>query len=169
MPKLKDISESTPVIVHERMWEEAIAQYGDEFKVPASVVYEINDMYRALHSLLKWKREGATGSPVKYLAQYSIMQSNILVVARDYCNIEIDEEKLAEETKVEKRADKYDAFIEWSKDHLFEQFTTEQLVEQAGFSYQTTLKFLAESPNFKKIKKGLWEVRDPKADKEAGI
>lgn len=68
-----------------------------------------------------------------------------------------------------KRADKYDALLEWAKDHLFEQFTTEQLVEISGFSYQTTLKFLQESPTFRKIKKGLWEIRDAQADRKAGI
>lgn len=68
-----------------------------------------------------------------------------------------------------KRSDKYDALINWSKDHLFEQFTTEELVEQSGFSYQTTLKFLQESPTFRKIKKGLWEIRDAEADRKAGL
>lgn len=64
-----------------------------------------------------------------------------------------------------KRADKYDALLEWAKDHLFEQFTTEQIVEVSGFSYPTTLKFLQESPTFRKVKKGLWEVRDAEADR----
>lgn len=66
-----------------------------------------------------------------------------------------------------KRADKYDALLDWAKDHLFEQFTTEQIVEVSGFSYPTTLKFLQESPTFRKVKKGLWEVRDADADKKA--
>ncbi len=66
-----------------------------------------------------------------------------------------------------KRADKYDALLEWAKDHLFEQFTTEQIVEVSGFSYPTTLKFLQESPTFRKVKKGLWEVRDADADRKS--
>lgn len=66
-----------------------------------------------------------------------------------------------------KRSDKYDALLEWASDHLFEQFTTEQIVEVSGFSYQTTLKFLQESPTFRKVKKGLWEVRDADADRKA--
>ena len=66
-----------------------------------------------------------------------------------------------------KRADKYDALLEWAKDHLFEQFTTEQIVEVSGFSYPTTLKFLQESPTFRKVKKGLWEVRDAEADRKS--
>lgn len=66
-----------------------------------------------------------------------------------------------------KRADKYDALLEWAKDRLFEQFTTEQIVEVSGFSYPTTLKFIQESPTFRKVKKGLWEIRDADADREA--
>ena len=66
-----------------------------------------------------------------------------------------------------KRSDKYDALLDWAKDHLFEQFTTEQIVEVSGFSYQTTLKFLQESPTFRKVKKGLWEVRDADADRKS--
>lgn len=66
-----------------------------------------------------------------------------------------------------RRADKYDALLDWAKDHLFEQFTTDQLVEVSGFSYPTTLKFLQESPTFRKIKKGIWEIRDAEADKKA--
>lgn len=66
-----------------------------------------------------------------------------------------------------KRSDRYDALLDWSKDHLFEQFTTEQIVEISGFSYPTTLKFIQESPTFRKVKKGLWEVRDADADRKA--
>jgi hypothetical protein len=42
-------------------------------------------------------------------------------------------------------------------------------MEQCGFSYPTTLKYVQESPVFRKVKKGLWEVRDAKADRQAGI
>lgn len=65
-----------------------------------------------------------------------------------------------------KRADKYDALLDWAKDHLFEQYTTEQLVEISGFSYPTTLKFLQDSPTFRKVKKGLWEIRDADSDRK---
>jgi len=90
----------------------------------------------------------------------------IAEVVKIYCGVELNAEDILEETKTEKRADKWDAFLRWSKGHLFEQFTTEQLAEECGFSYPTTLKYLQESPVFRKIKKGLWEVRDPKSDKE---
>jgi hypothetical protein len=87
-------------------------------------------------------------------------------VVRDYCDLEIEsvDDVVG---KTEKRSDKYDAFTDWAKSHVFEQYTTEQLVEISSFSYPTALKFIQDSPVFRKIKKGLWEIRDPKADREA--
>jgi hypothetical protein len=87
-------------------------------------------------------------------------------VLADWCDMTITEEEVAD-IRVEKRVDKYDSFIDWTKDKLFEQYTTEALVEVAGFSYPTVLKFVQDSPYFRKVKKGLWEIRDPKADREA--
>jgi hypothetical protein len=106
-----------------------------------------------------------SGNPARYLSTYSVPTEVIADVVAEYCDEVIDTEELL--TPRPRRADKYDAMLAWSKDHLFEQFTTEQLVEVSGFSYPTTLKFLQESPTFRKVKKGLWEVRDAEADKKA--
>ena len=151
---------------HKQMWDKAKEEYGDAFRVPQDVATKINETTRALYALQIWHRGGATGNPAKFLATYSIYPDVLMEVVRDYCSIEIDsmEDVIV---KTEKRSDKYDAFIDWSKAHLFEQYTTEQLVEISGFSYPTALKFIQDSPVFRKIKKGLWEIRDPKADREA--
>jgi hypothetical protein len=106
-----------------------------------------------------------SGNPARYLSTYSVPTEVIADVVAEYCDEVVDPEELL--TPRPRRADKYDALLTWSKDHLFEQFTTEQLVEVSGFSYPTTLKFLQESPTFRKVKKGLWEVRDAEADKKA--
>ena len=153
---------------HRNMWDDAIAEHGDAFKVPQDVVARISEKTRALYVLQKWGREGATGNPAKYLATYSVYPDILLDVVNTYCSMEVESvgEVIA---KPEKRADKYDAFVDWARAHLFEQYTTEQLVEISGFSYPTTLKFVQESPVFRKIKKGLWEIRDPKADRDAGL
>jgi hypothetical protein len=151
---------------HKKMWEKAIEEYGETFLVPEDVVSRISETTRALHALQIWHRNGATGSPVKFLSTYSIYPDVLVEVINDYCSIEIESiEDVV--TKTEKRSDKYDAFLDWSKGHIFEQYTTEQLVSISGFSYPTTLKFIQDSPAFRKIKKGLWEIRDPKADREA--
>jgi hypothetical protein len=151
---------------HKEMWDKALAEHGNPFSVPQETSSRINETLRALYTLQVWQRSGSTGNPAKFLSSYSIYPDVLMEVVRDYCSIEIDsmEEVVV---KAEKRSDKYDAFIDWSKAHLFEQYTTEQLVEISGFSYPTTLKFIQDSPVFRKIKKGLWEIRDPKADRQA--
>lgn len=60
----------------------------------------------------------------------------------------------------ERRADRYKAFEKWASEHDSEQFTTAQLVEASGFSYQTTLRFIDSNLHFRKIKNGLYECRD---------
>jgi len=150
---------------HKELWDKAISEHGNPFSVPNETSFRINETLRALYTLQVWQRSGGTGNPAKFLSTYSIYPDVLMEVVRGYCSLEIDMEDVT--AKAEKRSDKYDAFIDWSKAHLFEQFTTEQLVEISGFSYPTTLKFIQDSPVFRKIKKGLWEIRDPKADRDA--
>lgn len=149
--------------VNADLWSEAELKYGSKFRVPAEAQYAMGAKIRALHCLQLWDGKG---SPVAHLAFYNIPEETLLEVVEEYCGIEVDVDDVKTELKTEKRADKWDAFVRWSKDHLFEQFTTEDLAAQSGFSYPTTLKYLQTSPAFRKIKKGLWEVRDPKSDKE---
>lgn len=66
---------------------------------------------------------------------------------------------LGDDAHKEKRADKWGAFEKWASEHAGEQFSSEQLVEASGFGYQTTLRFVASSPYFHKIKKNLYECR----------
>lgn len=148
--------------VHHSLWEDAIERHGDKFKVPFEEIAEMSYRTRAMYVLMGWN---GSGSPARYLASYSIPTEVITDVVAEYCDETVDTDELGSPRP--RRADKYDALIEWSKDHLFEQYTTEQLVEQSGFSYPTTLKFLQDSPTFRKVKKGLWEVRDADADRKS--
>jgi hypothetical protein len=152
--------------VHKKLWDDAREEYGDLFKVPHESIFKINETLRALYVLQVWQRDGASGNPAKFLNTYSVHPDVLIEVVRDFCSIDIDSVDDVV-VKAEKRSNKYDAFIDWTKAHIFEQYTTEDLVTISGFSYPTTLKFLQDSPAFKKIKKGLWEIRDPKADREA--
>lgn len=148
--------------VHHSLWEDAIERYGDKFSVPSEEINKISSLTRALYVLQLWN---GAGNPARHLSSYSIPTEIIADVVAEYCDEVVDTDELM--TPRPRRADKYDALLAWSKDHLFEQFSTEQLVEVSGFSYPTTLKFLQESPTFRKVKKGLWEVRDAEADKKA--
>jgi hypothetical protein len=148
--------------LHDSLWNEAIDKYGDKYKVPFDVISEMSHQTRALYVLQTWN---GSGSPARHLSTYSIPTEVITQIVAEYCDATVTEEEILAPRP--RRADKYDALLDWAKEHFFEQFTTEQLMEVSGFSYQTTLKFIQESPAFRKIKKGLWEIRDVEADKKA--
>jgi hypothetical protein len=148
-------------------WSDASSEYEDKWLIPSDQRFSLGEYERAMHVLLMWKNEGEKGNPIRILRSYGVMENTIIRVISDWCDMTISEEDLSE-AKTEKRADKYNAFIDWTKDKIGQQYTTDALVAEAGFSYITVLKFLGESPHFRKIKKGLWEIRDPKADREAG-
>ena len=165
MPSTKLSLDSLVIEVKEK-WETASKTYGDKFAIPKEEKFALGEYERALYVLLVWQREGEKGNPARTLRTYGVSESTMAEVLADWCDMTITEEEVAD-IRVEKRADKYDSFIDWTKDKLFEQYTTEALVEVAGFSYPTVLKFIQDSPYFRKVKKGLWEIRDPKADREA--
>lgn len=158
--------------IKERMaekWEEAGLECNDLWLLPKEQRFAIGEYERALHVLFAWRNEGEKGNPARMLNAYGVSESLVLEIVSEWCDMRITEEDLTDTIKKEKRSDKYDAFIDWTKDKVGEQYTTDALVEVAGFSYITVLKFLGDSPHFKKVKKGLWEIRDPRADREAGI
>jgi hypothetical protein len=65
-----------------------------------------------------------------------------------------------------KRVEKYQSIIDWTQEHLYEQVTPQQIMEVGDISYPTALKFIGDRPDiFRKIKRGLYELRDPQADR----
>lgn len=148
-------------------WSDACSEYEDKWLIPSDQRFQLGEYERAMHVLLMWRNEGEKGNPIRTLRSYGVMENTIVQTISDWCDMTITEDDLSE-VKTEKRADKYNSFIDWTKDKIGQQFTTDALVAEAGFSYITVLKFLGESQHFRKIKKGLWEIRDPKADREAG-
>jgi hypothetical protein len=65
-----------------------------------------------------------------------------------------------------KRVEKYQSIIDWTQDRLFEQVTPQQIMEVGDISYPTALKFIGDRPDiFRKLKRGLYELRDPLADR----
>jgi hypothetical protein len=73
-------------------------------------------------------------------------------------HLEIEATALDMGSRMPRRQEKYDAFDKWAKENRTQEYSTEQLVEISGFSYQTTLRHLTESPLYTKVKKGLWRV-----------
>lgn len=65
-----------------------------------------------------------------------------------------------------KRSEKYQAIIDWTQEHLYEQVTPQDVMSIGSISYPTALKLIGDRPDiFRKIKRGVYELRDPKADR----
>jgi hypothetical protein len=66
------------------------------------------------------------------------------------------------------RQDQYGDILNWCKHNLFAEVTLTQLQELSGLSAPTVRKFIESRMDvFRKLRRGVWEVRDPKADREA--
>lgn len=65
-----------------------------------------------------------------------------------------------------KRSEKYQSIIDWTQEHLYEEVTPQTIMEIGDISYPTALKFIGDRPDiFRKIKRGVYELRDPIADR----
>ena len=162
---LKTITDSLIFETNELMWAAASKRHGSLTRVPQEEVAAIGETIRGLHVLRVWQsRGGSAGNPVKFMREYSVNENVIKELVAQYAG---NEQLLAAERtlKAPKRSEKWRALEDWAKQHFLEEVTTEQMVEVAGFSYPTVLNYLKTSPYFRKIKKGVWEVRDPKSDR----
>lgn len=150
------------------LWDNAIKKHGTSFRVPRDEQQNISDLIRGLYTLQVWQARGSQGNPVRFMGEYSLPEPVIETLVGSY----VGKEKLAEaveaKAKPVKRADKWKTLEEWAKKHTYHEVTTEQIVEIAGFSYQTVLNYIKTSPYFRKIQRGQWEVRDPKEDRARG-
>jgi hypothetical protein len=74
---------------------------------------------------------------------------------------------LLENAQVNRRVDKHRITIAWLEENTFEHITTNQLAEQMDVSNPTAKKFIEDNPfYFRTVKRGLWEIRNPKEDRK---
>jgi hypothetical protein len=67
-----------------------------------------------------------------------------------------------QDSRKERRSDKYAKILDWCEDHRYHQVTAEQIAEISEISYPTALKFMKSRPDlFHQVKRGLYEVKDP--------
>lgn len=66
------------------------------------------------------------------------------------------------------KADQYQRITEWCEQNVFAEVTINDLVEMSGLSSVTIRNFIKDRPQmFRKLRRGVWEVRDHLADREA--
>lgn len=133
------------------------AKYGSVFRAPSEEVRDNSERMRAFYVIQKYGGSITRQVLSQYMIPPSIAEAVLAECGGD--GVTTVEPKVS-------RADQYKAFEQWASDHDSEQFTTDQLVEQSGFSYPTTLKFIDGSPYFRKVKKGLYECRNDRLRRE---
>ena len=131
-------------------WPTADTPYGDKVDL-------ISERGRAMNVLLIWHTRGGEGSAARFLGKYALRLGSADWVLKKFC----EEDDAVMPEKTQNRKSLYRDFQRFATEHVFEQFTTAQLAEQSGFSQATVLKFVKTSPYFHKVKKGLYEARDP--------
>lgn len=147
------------------LWRDAAAKHGTAFRVPRDEQARMGELIRGLYVMQVWQRTPSAGNVVRFMRDYSISNQVIEYLVTEYLGKEQLKEAVREK-KPEKRADKWKALEEWCKNNLYKEVATEEIVNLSGFSYPTVLNYLKTSPYFRKIQRGSWEVRDPKADRE---
>lgn len=135
-------------------------KYGS-FRIPWAERMEVSEPLRAFHIV---QANGGVVS-AKLMSQYMV---STRVAEQLIVEMGMDDAIIDTSPKTS-RADLYKSFERWASEHDSEQFTTDQLVEVAGFSYPTVLKFIDGNPHFHKIKKGLYECRDAKKRREQAL
>ena len=143
--------------IHRKAWDKEIEKSGDKFKVPKDKVELISERDRALYVLLEWVKKGCEGSAARFMDKYALRLASQDCALKKFA---YEADAIRPEPKKNRKALLRD-FERWAAEHAFEQFTTVQLTEQSGFSQGTTLKYLKTSRCFIKLKRGLYEARDP--------
>ncbi len=151
--------------IHYKEWEKAKAKTKDglAISVPKDVVELISERDRAMYCLLTWVRKGEQGSVHSFLSSYALRLGSLEWVIKKFC----EEEDLTAPEKKKTQKARWRDLEAHAVEHAFEQFTTAQLAEIGGFSTGTVLKWLPTTRYYSKVKRGLYEARDPwaKSDK----
>lgn len=149
----------------ERLYNEANLEYQDAYQaladeygsftaVPIDKHRYISEIYRGKLLLARYPEEEPTGLMNKYNFSNNIIE---LLTGSNY----------AGPAPKAKRTSKYSKIEDWCANNVGAETTIYQIAEVGEVSYPTANNFVkARVDLFHKVKKGLYIVRDPKADRE---
>lgn len=151
---MKYLSFSEARRIYDEEWAQAESEYGDQFKVPKAVRDRLCERNRA--RLCAATNPGWSSKEI--VSYYAIDWR----VAEEIFGVVDSVEKKA------KRSDKYGSVFSWCAENVLAQVTPAQICEIGEISYPTALKLISDRPDlFRRLKRGLYEVRDPAADRVA--
>lgn len=133
-----------------------IEEYVNPSDVPRDEQFHASEKLRAAYSI-----HANPGVPVaQVLKQYAIDHRVWLYFA--------DGQSDEKPYKRQSRAEKIDSVIKWAAHNVGKQVTLQMMIDESGIAYSMAKKITEDRPDvFRKIKRGQFEIRDPKADREA--
>jgi len=136
--------------------QKLIDEYGNASSVPGEDRRVVSERLRAAYAI----HANPEMTIPNVLKAYSIDTQ----VWSDY----VDDSTVAKFERRMTRAEKVDATMRWASERVGEQVKAEGLAQQCGIAYSMAKKIIEDRPDvFRVIKRGLYEIRDPKADREA--
>lgn|GEM_PF-3162122 len=135
-------------------WEEAVEKHGSASSVPFNETMAISERYRAMHCIMI----NPGTDPIQVMRNYNVQPAAIKFVAEEILDLKVDAEAPLEARQ--KIADKYKSLDQWAYDHPLEQVVPDVLVEMSGLSYASVMKYLKDTPRYKKVKNGLYEANE---------
>lgn len=146
---------------HEVLWAEAVRKHKSEFHVPRDEVALISEILRGLYVVQIWQSDSPDGkNPLPILNSYSVSdEATKHIIAKLGIKEQGAKGHISNSPKKpETRRSKWAMLENWAQSNAGKEFTTDEIVKKSEFSYQTTLKYISESPLFVKVKKGLWKI-----------
>lgn len=126
---------------------------------PADVANRINERTRALYVL---QATAGTMKPTQAMSLYMVRDDIAAEILAKYAGV-----RELEPAKKKSPRGKYSEFFQWCEENVLGQHSTQQLADIAGVSYPTVLKIISGRPDiFRKVSRGVFEIRDPKADRQ---
>lgn len=142
--------------LNEEWWQ---AEHPGDDAPPLDVAARINERTRALYVL---KATAGTMKPQQAMSLYMVREDVAKEILAKYAGVDT-----AEPAKKKSSRGKYSEFFQWCEENVLGQHSTQQLADIAGVSYPTVLKIISNRPDiFRKVSRGVFEIRDPKADRK---
>lgn len=133
-----------------------IDKYGDATSIPRDEWYDVSEKLRASYAI-----HANPEMPVVQVLKHYSVDHRIWPAFADDSEIAPAEKKMT-------RAEKVSSVIAWAADNVGESITLEKLMETHSIAYSMAKKITEDRPDvFRKVKRGHFEIRDPKADREA--
>lgn len=162
---MKHITDEYIDDIHKTMWKAMIKKHGTAYRVPRDDQYIIGEIVRGLYVAQIWQKHGANGNPMSALQQASVNPTIAETIITEHLGgrvVKKDEKSATLAATGGGNKAKMQNLITNAMKNYGKQFTTEQLAEISGFSTQTVVKHLKSLKYYRKIKRGLYEARDPK-------